>query len=400
MKHSIIIFALLLATTFSVAQSVWNEAYYKQYSYQTIANFGPINDTIVPEKIDYKLLNAAIFFETNRQRALNGLPVFKHNKLLENSAQGHSQDMVTYNFFSHTSTVPGKCNPIDRTKREGISETYIGENVQYTYMLKLNGAPYYSPSQVGCFKRLSGEIIFMHTYRTLAIEIVNNWMNSPGHRENILNSNYTHIGVGDCIYYSGFGIDRIPWVKSTQNFAKLNDPVIVTRKPTYSSYNQYSQPYTYSQPSKYENHKYETITPKKKPSQIGIGVSVAGIFDSFGGLRSGKMDYQLSGQLGGYIGEKGHGRSFWGVFPSVDLIDGYPFALECGTVLSRFLKFSAGARMLPDGKTNLLDYTVVPSATVGIQLHLWILFVSLDCNGFYRNGQAEQRFIASAGICF
>lgn len=165
-------------------------------------------------------------------------------------------------------------------------------------------------------------------------------------------------------------------------------------------YYQYPQSYSYTQPSDNMTYKYGTFIPEINPSSLRIGLCVARIANSLKGFTSKQFHYQIAGQLGGYVGEKGHGRSFWGVFPSVDLTDGYPFALECGTVLSRFLKFSAGARMLPDGNTNQLGYTVVPSATVGIQLHLWILFVSLDCNGFYRNGQAEQRFIASAGICF
>jgi uncharacterized protein YkwD len=403
---TLITFHISLLIVFSaVGQSTWQESDYNKFTYQTITNFSAINDTIVPERFDYKLLNAAIFFETNRQRALYGLKPLKHDSRLESCAQGHSQDMANYNFFSHTSTVPGKYSLSDRAGRYGISETYIGENIHDIYILQFNGEAYIPASFDGYFKTLSGKRIPMHSYQSLAFEIVKGWMNSPGHKANILNTNYSHLGVGNGLHYTGIGIDRIPWVKSTQNFAKFNNPVLVARKTTSSSYNQYSQTYSYKKtysstlPYKNENYKYEVIAPKKNPSRLCIGICVAGVTDSFDGFRSGKMDYQLSGQLGGYVGEKGHGRSFWGVFPSVDLTDGYPFALEFGTVLSRFLKFSAGGRMLPNDKSNWPDYTFAPSATVGIQLHLGAFYVAVDMNGYYFNSQTEKRFIASAGFC-
>jgi uncharacterized protein YkwD len=400
MKNVLIIILLQIGNLYVEAQSIWNETYYNKYTYQTITNFASINDTIVPEKLDYKLLNAAIFFETNRQRALYGLKPLKHDSRLENCAQGHSQDMALFEFYSHTSVIPGKRELSDRAKKAGIPDEYIGENIHDFHIMKMNKEYYYPPSQAGYFKKMNGERIKTHTYSSLAKGLVDGWMNSPGHRANILNSDYTHLGVGSYLHYWGFGIDRLPMVKSTQNFAKLNDPFIVARKTINSSYNQYSQSYSYTQPYKYENYKNEVVATKKKPSRIDIGVSVAGIFDSFEGLRSGKMDYQLSGQLGGYVGEKGHGRSFWGVFPSVDLTVGYPFALECGTVLSRFLKFSAGVRMLPNGKLNWLDYTIAPSATVGVQLHLSVLYISLDLNSFYIDEKLKNRYLASAGFSF
>jgi len=210
MKQSIVVIALMLASVISFAQSVWSDEFYSKYSYQTIADFKAINDTIVPERFDYKLLNAAIFFETNRHRVLYGLKPLKHDSRLENCAQGHSQDMADLDFFSHTSIVSGKYTLLQRAGRVGITETYIGENINETYILKFNGEAYYPPSQSGYFKSLNGEHIQVHTYQSLAIDIVNGWMNSSGHKANILNSNYTHLGVGNAMHYTGIGIDRIP----------------------------------------------------------------------------------------------------------------------------------------------------------------------------------------------
>jgi uncharacterized protein YkwD len=395
MKTLITFHIVLLIVSSAVGQSTWQESDYNKYTYQTITNLSAINDTIVPEWFDYKLLNAAIFFETNRQRALYGFKPLKHDSRLEGCAQGHSQDMVLYNFYSHTSVVSGKWDLSDRARKAGITDEYIGENIHDFHIMKMDKDYYYPPSQAGYFKKMNGERIENHTYLSMAKGLVNSWMNSPGHKANILNLDYTHLGVGNAFHYTGMGIDRIPWVKSTQNFAKLNQPVFAARRSATYSTNSYSKTYSYTTPT--NNEEYNTT--KKNSSNLSIGLCVAGVSDSFEGFRSGKMDYQLSGQLGGYVGEKGHGRSFWGVFPSVDLTDGYPFALECGTVLSRFLKFSAGGRMLPNDKSNWTDYTFAPSATVGIQLHLGAFYIAVDMNGYYFNSQTEKRFIASAGFC-
>ena len=73
-----------------------------------------------------------------------------------------SQDMAQNNYFSHTSPTYG--SPFDLMKKYGISYRTAGENIAMGQT---------SPSQV-----------------------MNGWMNSEGHRANILNSSFTKIGVG------------------------------------------------------------------------------------------------------------------------------------------------------------------------------------------------------------
>jgi uncharacterized protein YkwD len=82
------------------------------------------------------------------------------------AAEGHSQDMAANNFFSHTGS--DGSSPGDRISRQGYSWTTYAENI---------GAGYTSPAAV-----------------------VQGWMNSSGHRDNILNSNVQHVGVG-FVYY-------------------------------------------------------------------------------------------------------------------------------------------------------------------------------------------------------
>ena len=99
---------------------------------------------------------------TNKERANQGLPALAMDQPLMAAAREKSQDMKDHNYFSHTSPTFG--SPFDRLKALGISYKSAGENIA------------------------KGQ--------TSAAQVVEAWMNSEGHRANILNPEFTHIGVG------------------------------------------------------------------------------------------------------------------------------------------------------------------------------------------------------------
>lgn len=99
---------------------------------------------------------------TNQERAKQGLPALTLDTELSKVARTKSQDMLNKGYFSHTSPTYG--SPFDMMKQFGISYRSAGENIAMGQS---------SPE-----------------------EVVKAWMNSEGHRANILNSSYTHIGVG------------------------------------------------------------------------------------------------------------------------------------------------------------------------------------------------------------
>lgn len=98
----------------------------------------------------------------NETRVKNGLNKLTVDWELSRVARHKSQDMKDNNYFSHTSPVYG--SPFEMIKNYGISYKSAGENIA------------------------KGQ--------TTPEKVVNAWMNSSGHRANILNSSYTHIGVG------------------------------------------------------------------------------------------------------------------------------------------------------------------------------------------------------------
>ena len=98
----------------------------------------------------------------NEIRVKNGLRELKQDWELSRVARYKSEDMMSLGYFSHNSPTYG--SPFEMMRSFGISYRSAGENIARGYL---------TPAAV-----------------------VAAWMNSPGHRANILNSTYTHIGVG------------------------------------------------------------------------------------------------------------------------------------------------------------------------------------------------------------
>ena len=192
MKRLILLCQAVIGCIITVnAQSNWKTNYYERYSYRNYTNYESFNHEVEVTTFDARLLNAAIFYETNRQRSLYGMAEFKYHQNLEVCAQSHSEDMANWDFFSHESPVSGKRTMTDRMRQVGFVNLWMAENISY-------------------------HDVSNRTYSDLAKSIVDSWMNSPGHRANILNERYRYLGAGTakCYYNDYF------YVKSTQNFVE------------------------------------------------------------------------------------------------------------------------------------------------------------------------------------
>ncbi|MFF8669848.1 CAP domain-containing protein [Streptomyces sp. NPDC015242] len=105
---------------------------------------------------------AAVTDLTNRARTRAGLPPLAVDALLTAAARAHSADMVARAFYAHTA--PDGSRPGDRAAAAGSTLRAIGENI-------------------ACGQRSPADV-------------VEGWMNSPGHRANILRPEFTRIGIG------------------------------------------------------------------------------------------------------------------------------------------------------------------------------------------------------------
>lgn len=117
----------------------------------------------------------AVLKLVNEERSKQGLKSLKLSNKLTQIANTKAQDMAVKNYFNHTSPTYG--TPFEMLQHFGVSYRSAGENI---------AAGQKSPQ-----------------------EVMNAWMNSSGHRANILNSSYTELGVG---YYSG-GSYGTEWVQ-------------------------------------------------------------------------------------------------------------------------------------------------------------------------------------------
>jgi uncharacterized YkwD family protein len=107
-----------------------------------------------------------VFNMVNQERSNAGLNALTIDTPLADMALVKAKDMYNNNYFDHNS--PSYGSPFDMMKTYGIQFTYAGENIA-----KGQQTPQ---------------------------EVMTDWMNSQGHRENILNPNFTKIGVA---FYNG-----------------------------------------------------------------------------------------------------------------------------------------------------------------------------------------------------
>lgn len=103
-----------------------------------------------------------IIDETNKQRIREGFPPLRTNELLIESAELKTKDMINLQYFEHKSPT-------------GVSVSDLGGKVGYDYIMM-------------------GENLALGNFEDAA-DLVQAWMDSPGHRANILNTMYQEIGV-------------------------------------------------------------------------------------------------------------------------------------------------------------------------------------------------------------
>ena len=118
--------------------------------------------TLFSHQTETALTLDAVVEETNNARIQEGLPPLKSNQLLIQSAEIKTRDMIDRHYFEHESPT-------------GESVSDLGDRVEYPYIIM-------------------GENLALGNFKDAA-DLVRAWMESPGHRANILNPLYQEIGV-------------------------------------------------------------------------------------------------------------------------------------------------------------------------------------------------------------
>jgi uncharacterized protein YkwD len=127
------------------------------------------NTDVMPTPETVEVVRAALLCLHNQIRAQKGLPLLKENAKLRKAALGHSSAMVNQGYFDHTSPDGGTF--VDRVIGAGYAKRNdgwtLGENLAWG----------------------TGEL-------STANGLMNAWMNSAGHKANILKKAYREVGIG------------------------------------------------------------------------------------------------------------------------------------------------------------------------------------------------------------
>ena len=95
----------------------------------------------------------------------------------------------------------------------------FAENIADCPVIKANESFTYSVKDgVVHFFTMAGKEFFPYTYSEMAKSVVDSWMNSPGHRANILNPDYFYLGCGCAPYEDKKDGYSVTYFKLTQNF--------------------------------------------------------------------------------------------------------------------------------------------------------------------------------------
>ncbi len=132
------------------------------------------NAEIIPSTSNVAAVKKATLCLLNAERTSRGLPRLSSNRQLDNAANGFSASMVRQGFFDHVSpsgsTLDSRVRGGTSYLRGRVTSWSLGENIAW------GAGRLATPKQ-----------------------IMRSWMNSPGHRRNILDRRFRHVGIGIAI---------------------------------------------------------------------------------------------------------------------------------------------------------------------------------------------------------
>jgi uncharacterized protein YkwD len=199
--RSIILFSLLILLSNNLRAQAWKLDDYKKWNHTNFRKCALFDQTFNSEKPDYLLLDAAIFFLTNEERMNHHVRIMEYQKNIEIAAYNHSVYMAKKNFFSHANSMEsGRRNPSDRGILAGVENPHFAENIAYFPLLN------------------------KMSYLDVAEYAIGMWMNSPGHRSNILSDSGLQFACG--VYYS----DDEGYFYATQDFQWFETVVEANQK--------------------------------------------------------------------------------------------------------------------------------------------------------------------------
>ncbi len=187
------LFALCLALTFAPAA----------YACSVATLPGASAPVPAGADLNQQLLDHLILSEVNYARCQNGRAPLTAAPSLQQVGLGHSRWMVQSGKFSHEGGPSGRATLAGRINSAGLPYHFAAENIATAHQFRLDNVTV-TPGKSACvFHDMQGHLIAQQTYASLAHTVVTDWMNSPGHRANILNPQLREVGTGTAYKVDG-----------------------------------------------------------------------------------------------------------------------------------------------------------------------------------------------------
>jgi len=175
-------------------ESYFKAKVYAQHDWKSFFELKEANAVVNPDDYDLHLLNAAVFFATNRLRAEKKQKQLLFSAPLRDAAVVHSWQMAEKKFLNHfNNRVPKLRSPNDRMQLFGVPETTEGENIDWNSI---------EPGT---------------TYAQVAKLIVDDFFHSSEHRKTMLSKSFTRLGCA--AVFETKDKDGVRYFKATQNYA-------------------------------------------------------------------------------------------------------------------------------------------------------------------------------------
>lgn len=217
MRIPIITFASLFIGLCAVQAEEQPAAKPERFRDHTPAEFRKLEEAkqeINPAAFDEELLAAAIFHETNARRVELELPALKFHPQVRDAALAHAKHLAKHKYLSHgTPEKDQNTTPSERLAAQGLQVGFSAENVAFNFAIQLeSGRPFHTREEGGrpvYSYEAGGRPLPRHSYTTFAEAILKQWMESPGHRQNIVAKDAEFLGVGSALSKSENGVDTI-----------------------------------------------------------------------------------------------------------------------------------------------------------------------------------------------
>ena len=133
-------------------------------------------DTIELDQIDTEMIELGVWHLSNVYRLKNGKPALEYNINLDSAAQLHSDQMQLYGFFSHDNKKNKALGTLDkRAETSGYNNWwFLAENIYSGFISTSNPCSYFE----------------------ICVKIVQAFIDSKGHRENLLSTDVNEMGCG------------------------------------------------------------------------------------------------------------------------------------------------------------------------------------------------------------